>query len=352
MRLAIMLQHEREYFVSRLRSGTYYIDYEGIKLKVLPPTVEDQFFINAAYKEAYDDAFSQDVMTNEDMMFWMYQKGLWGDEDEQKLKDLDKNIEKLKVQMFENRYKQNVREAARVYLRATEKAILKETARKDSMYENTCEGVAFTKKCLEQIKRCTFLGAEPCDFSNIDGTRLWSTLTKSYLSEKEVRLLARSEPFRSIWLMKSETGQKVFSNCPDRELTFDQRNISIWSRMYDNVQESQECPADDVIQDDDLLDGWFIIQRKKQEKERLVSEVDNMTSNDKIANSQEIFVFTDNKQEAENINNANSFHAQRLKQVRMKQIKEAGVIDDHNLQDKRLEIQRMSNEQYKSKFRR
>ena len=84
----------------------------------------------------------------------------------------------------------------------------------------------------------------------------------------------------------------------------------------------------------------------------MVSEVDNMTSNDKIANSQEIFVFTDNKQEAENINNANSFHAQRLKQVRMKQIKEAGVIDDHNLQDKRLEIQRMSNEQYKSKFRR
>ena len=121
-----MLQHEREYFVSRLRSGTYYIDYEGIKLKVLPPTVEDQFFINAAYKEAYDDAFSQDVMTNEDMMFWMYQKGLWGDEDEQKLKDLDKNIEKLKVQMFENRYKQNVRETARVYLRASEKAILKE----------------------------------------------------------------------------------------------------------------------------------------------------------------------------------------------------------------------------------
>ena len=73
-----MLQHEREYFVSRLRSGTYYIDYEGIKLKVLPPTVEDQFFINAAYKEAYDEAFSQDVMTNEDMMFWMYQKRFMG----------------------------------------------------------------------------------------------------------------------------------------------------------------------------------------------------------------------------------------------------------------------------------
>ena len=352
MRLANMLHHEREYFVSRLRSGIYFVNYEKINLRVLSPTIEDEFFINQAYKDAYDDAYSQDVMTHEDMMFWMYEKGLWGEEDDKKIKDLENNVEKLKVQMFENRYKHNVRETARAYLRATEKAISKEKSRKDSMFENTCEGVAFTKKCLEQIKRCTFLGSDPCDFTTIDGTRLWSTLTNSYLSEKDVRELARTEPFRSVWLMKEDTGQKLFHNCPDRELTFDQRNISIWSRMYDNVQESSECPAEDVINDDDLLDGWFIIQRKKQEKERLVSEVDDMTSNDKIANSQEVFIFTDNRQEASKINEANTFHAQKIKQQRLKQIKEAGAIDDHNLQDKRLEIQRMSNEQYKQKFRR
>ena len=352
MRFAVMLQHEREYFVSRLRSGTYYIDYDNIKLKILSPNIEDEFFINEAYRQAYEEAYSQEVMTHEDMLSWMFDKGLWTEEDDNKIKDLEKNIEKLKVQMFENRYKSDVRETARLYLRATEKAIAKERSRKDMMFENTCEGVAFTKKCLEQVRRCAFLGGEPCDMSQFEGTRVWASLTKQYLNERDVRELARSEPFRSVWLMKSDTGQKLFLNTPDREITFDQRNISVWSRMYDNVQESQECPNEDVINDDDLLDGWFIIQKKKQEKERLISEVDNMTSNDKIAGSQEIFIFTDSRQEAENINSANTIHSQKLKQNRMKQIKQAGVIDDHNLQDKRLEIQRMSNEQYKQKFRR
>ena len=47
------------------------------------------------------------------------EKGLWT-EDDQKIKDLDSNIEKLKVQMFENRFKTNARETARLYSRATE----------------------------------------------------------------------------------------------------------------------------------------------------------------------------------------------------------------------------------------
>ena len=347
-----MLQHEREYFVSRLRTGIYFLDYEKFKLKVLSPTAEDEFFINHAYKEAYDEAFMQDVMTHEDMLFWMYEKEFWTEEDDKKLEDLESNVEKLKVQMFENRYKQQVRETARLYLRATERAIIDQKNKKDAMFENTCEGVAFTKKCLEQIKRCTFLGNEPCDFSAIDGTKVWTALSRSFLSEQDVRELSRTEPFRTVWLMNQDTGQKLFYNCPEREITFDQRNISIWSRMYDNVQESQECPGEDVLKDDDLLDGWFIIQRKKQEKQRLVSEVEDMTSNSKISNSQEIFVFTDSKEEAKKIDAANTFHSKKVKENRMQQIKEAGSLQDHELMDKKLEIQRMSNEQYKQKFRR
>ena len=44
----------------------------------------------------------------------------------------------------------------------------------------------------------------------------------------------------------------------------DQKNILILSRMYDNVQESLDCPADDIMQDDDMLDGWFIHQKNKK----------------------------------------------------------------------------------------
>ena len=151
--------------------------------------------------------------------------------------------------------------------------------------------------------------------------------------------------------MHSDIGQRLFQNLPDREMTFDQRNICVWSRMYDNVQESHECPSEDVLNDDDLLDGWFIIQRKKQEHDKLVSEVEGMTNNEKIANSEEIFIFTNNREEAERINDANTVHGKMLKQDRMQQIKRAGSLNDHELQDKRLQLQRMSNTQFKEKFR-
>ena len=49
-----MKHHEREYFVSRLRSGTYLVEYENFVLKIVPPTVEDEFYINKSFMDAFD----------------------------------------------------------------------------------------------------------------------------------------------------------------------------------------------------------------------------------------------------------------------------------------------------------
>ena len=102
-----------------------------------------------------------------------------------------------------------------------------------------------------------------------------------------------------------------------------------------------------------MLDGWFIIQRKKQEQAKLESTVEGMTQNEKISSSQEVYVFTDNKKEAEVINSANNHHAQMVKKQRLAQVQAAGGhMQDQHLQDKQLELRTMSNEQYKQKFRR
>ena len=49
--------------------------------------------------------------------------------------------------------------------------------------------------------------------------------------------------------------------------------------MYDNIQESLDYPSEDVVEDDDMLDGWLIIQKQKRDKERAVSELENTTKN-------------------------------------------------------------------------
>jgi len=76
--------------------------------------------------------------------------------------------------------------------------------------------------------------------------------------------------------------------------------------MYDNVHESSESPHEKVIEDDDCLDGWFIAQRRKYEKDKKQREIDDMISNPKIANSQEVFVMAGDGKEAEDIYGLNN----------------------------------------------
>ena len=113
-----------------------------------------------------------------------------------------------------------------------------------------------------------------------------------------------------------------------------------------------DCPSDSVINDDDMLDGWFIIQNKKQDKERAESELESRVSNDKISNSEEVFVFAETQQDVDAINSVNSYQAQMVKKERMEVLQQKGEAQDLDFRDQRLKMTQMSNEQFKGKFRR
>ena len=172
------------------------------------------------------------------------------------------------------------------------------------------------------------------------------------LCESAVREIARNEPWRSLWVMNDTKVFNLFANNMEHQLTVDQKNLMVWSRMYDNVYESMECPTDDVIEDDDMLDGWFIVQRKKREKDKAEQEISNQTSNPKISSSQEIFVFADNEESAKKINETNSVHAQHVKRERMAVLQGQGEAVDSDFQDQKIKIRAQQNQMYKNKFRR
>jgi len=52
------------------------------------------------------------------------------------------------------------------------------------------------------------------------------------------------------------------------QMTLQQQLLLMWSRMYDSIQESVEPPEMDVIEDDDMLDGWLSIQHDQKRQER------------------------------------------------------------------------------------
>jgi hypothetical protein len=117
--------------------------------------------------------------------------------------------------------------------------------------------------------------------------------------------------------------------------------------MYDNVQESLECPSKDVIDDDDMLDGWFLVQSKKREQETAQKEFENNTKSDKIKNSSEVFMMASNKQEVDNVDNMNTFHSQMVKKQRFNLLKSKTQAEQSEFMDERLALQSQINSQFK-----
>lgn len=346
-----MKQHEREYFIARIRLGVYNLKVDNQSIVIKTPTVEDEFFMNERFMEDYERCLMDGIKTEDEILDWMRDKELWTQADDDKESGLKKDIENMKKEVYNNRHRTNVREAARSVLRAGEKQLAKILDKKSKFYGNTCEGIANIGKVEEFFRRCTYKDNKILDLENIKIENLSSKYYSGLCDEKKIRKLARSEPWRSIWVLRDSGSYRLFNNL-DRQLSPDQKNILIWSRMYDNVHESPDCPSDEVLEDDDMLDGWFAIQADKKRDSVMESELDSKLSNQKIANSPEVFLMADNMEDANRINNMNSNHAKMVKKQRFHQIKNQNGVDAGQFADERMDMNRKSNQQFKDKFRR
>ena len=105
-----------------------------------------------------------------------------------------------------------------------------------------------------------------------------------------------------------------------------------YSKLYDSIYEHAECPEDDVMNDDDLLDGW-LIKRKKQKESLMKQQRVEEVIGKKHAKDDEIFIPVQSMQEAKNIDELNTPLASRIKQQREKTIEKRGTVLDANLED-------------------
>lgn len=343
-----MNSYEREYFVSRLRSGVYLINLNGVQIRVLSPTIEDEYYSNEVFRESYDRALMDNIFTEEEMWEWMKSRDLWSEEKEDKIDGIQKDIDKLKVGIYESRMNTALVNQTRRYIRAGEIAKNKLATEKHELFSKTCEGIASQERSAALFERCCFIKKEPLDCENIDIPSLFYEYNKMLLTETQLRELARNDPWRLHWLMKEH--KSLFSNPEERELSPDQKGILVWSNMYDNIQESTECPTEDVIKDDDMLDGWFIIQRQKQEAEKTKIDMEKRT-NSKIANSDEILLMADSDKEASSIHGMNSFHSDTVRKQRLATVRQKGTAVDMDFQDRRIDIMNQHHENFKEQRR-
>ena len=113
------------------------------------------------------------------------------------------------------------------------------------------------------------------------------TISNSLIELSTLKQIVISEYWKNIY---TNNTHNIFPH-PAVEYTEEQKSLINLSKMYDSIYQHPDCPDDDIIADEDALDGWMLVQKDKIKKQKTESGVRSRMSS-KIANSDHVFIPT------------------------------------------------------------
>ena len=108
-----------------------------------------------------------------------------------------------------------------------------------------------------------------------------------------------------------------------------------------------------IIKDDDMLDGWFIKQRKDREKRQKEKNLEDRFGKIKDnAQGQEVYIMANNRKDAEGIYDINDMTSRATIQNRNQQIKSnEGATSHAHLKDVQRDLRMQAVQETKAHFR-
>lgn len=313
-----------------------------------PPTPEDKLEASYIYDDVLYQAGLEGVLLEHEMLSVMIERGMWSMDDESTLNSLPDRIDALKLEMYKKHeaFQSKQVKQIRKNLDKVRKQQIRLSSRRHIYDLYTCEGLANVYSLQYLITKNVFdVHGNRVDIDNYPGFFL-QYLTEEYmdnrLDELQLRSLSKYPKWRIIWSSGRQEG-RVFG-VPSIFLTEEQQTLIAWSKLYDNLNEHPEPPSDEVIDDDDLLDGWLIMEQNKKKDER----------KEKIgsgANGQELFVPAETPEDAKRIHEMNASSSKFLKQQRMQIIKNKGSVKEEDMPDSKQRMVMQATQQFKDKMK-
>lgn len=302
------------------------------------PSLTDKLIADEIYSELCQN-YSDDLLSEDELLEYLYKIGAWTEQDEEIIEKLPKDIEQLKIKCYESYLNSEVRKMAKKAIQIAKNKLIEVLGIKNQYSHLTITGTALLEKIKYLTGRALF---------NKSGQRIFkeksfwkqtnsildqsiSCLNYLKISETDFREIARSEPWRSYWSVR-EACNGLFSKSAVL-LTDDQKELINWSLLYDGVFSHTDCPPDDVIEDDDCLDGFLILDKKNRDKDKLNNKVEGGIKNERIRNADEVYIAADTFEDAQKIHSLNSDFAKAKISQRNKIIENKGEISEKDLPD-------------------
>lgn len=340
--------HERDFFINRIISNVLLFEYQDNVYEIRTPTPDIKYKASLIYQRHYDKCIKNGVLDEEQTLEALKFNNLWTDEDEEALnKTIPEDIEKLKYKLYINEARPSIREQTEMLLKAWKKAQSEMQARRNQFFNHTCHASALYQQKEYEIKHSTYLNGKKFEWTNTKPVMTF--YYNSSISNTVFRELARTSPW-NVFISASKYTNGVFDK-PATLLSDEQLALLYWTSFYDSVSQAHDCPPNRIIENDDMLDGWLIM-KNRESKEREKEQAGNqMITNKKIAEADEIFLVAKSAEDISNIDALNSNHAAALKQSRLAHIKRVGNTDHRDLPDVKQDLNIQKAHLFREKMR-
>lgn len=328
------MSHGLEQSIHRIISGKLLFNYNSKLYTLLHPSTTLKYKADLIYDNILNDEKYNEWIRADQLERYMIRLEIWTNEMSAFITKSDKQIEDLKISLFNNRLNSKMTSRTRSQLNHIRKQVSELHNKKQTYYAQTLEGYAYSIKYEYLIINTLFCNKKRVfgKFGSLqnsyqDFTGIVSEINQHSLGTSDYRQIARSDLWRSYWSIDKNN---IF-NGPVSSWTEEQRTLAGYSAMYDSVYEHPEKPIDTVIEDDDMLDGWMIAQRRNIEKAKQQESMTKTSS--KLGKAQEVFIFTDSQEGASEIMNMNTAEANLAIAQRSKAIDSNNTIDHSRLPD-------------------
>lgn len=333
------MAQELERNIYRILSGKIIFYYNNKNYILTFPKPILKYKANLIYESIINDEKYNEWIRLENLERYMQHIGVWEPEMTLFMKRSEKEIENLKISLYNNRLNARLTNKTRLQLSNIRSRLNQLHTIKQTYFTQTLEGYAESIKNEFIIVNTVFYkGKKVFDkfksFKNSlnEFNNIVAAIDKHALGVSDYRTIAKSDLWRSFWNVGKNN---IFKNSVS-EWTEEQLTLVSYSMMYDSVYEHPEKPSDNIINDDDMLDGWMIIQRKNMEKSKKQDEI--LKTNNKLGKAQEVFIFTDSEEGIQEIMSMNSDEALINMAEREYTINKNETIDHSQLPDIKKEF--------------
>lgn len=293
-------------YLSRILSGFYMFVYDQTNYKLIYPDIGIKYEAELYAEKEYEANKFNDWINEDDVVYLLIDLGLWNRDGDNYLKNLEKQIEDFKIDLFKNFLNPTRIKSIRKSLDNTKRQYNRLFEIRHSLDHITTNGYSNMLKSQYILLQSLY---------DMNGNKIFNDINyidynvvnnlSHYISQNNIdiptfRAIARSDMWKNYWSAnKDNLFDKSTINWTD-----EQRTLVVLTKMYDSAYEHPECPPDNVFEDDDMFDGWMISQKRENEKNKNKNRAEKMLDK-KLGKAQEVYLMANSKEEAQNIYNLN-----------------------------------------------